>query len=166
MPKINKGNKEKLIKRLTKQEEPPVEEVAQEEEDFSFLAPVEPIEEAPEEKFLTEEVVNMLFQEGYEAYLRGDEISSCPVERFNEEDQQVVQGVWEEGWATGLREFNTARIILDVKALVGLLREEELDEEAEEMYDAIFEDLGLAIDALDTIVNYAEMEEFCQNLMS
>ena len=165
MPKINKGNKEKLIKRLTKQEEPPVEEIAQEEEeeDFSFLAP---IEEIPEERFLTEEVVNMIFQEGYDAYLRGDEISACPVDRFNEEDQQVIQGVWEEGWATGLREFNTARIILDVKALVGLLREEELDEEAEEMYDAIFEDLGLAIDALDTIVNYTEMEEFCQNLMS
>lgn len=169
MPKISKGNKEKLIKRLTKQEEAPsiedvVDVIPHEEEDFSFLDPVDIEEEEPQEETLTEEVLAMFFQEGYDAYLRGEEITACPVDRFLEEsveNQQIVQSVWEEGWVSCLRDFNTARVVLDAKALVSLLSEEVNDDTAE-LYDSIFEDLALAVEALDEVTDYDALEEFWQ----
>lgn len=161
--KINKANKEKLLKRFKDQEdalpiEIELEEAPEipEEEDFGFLAEVQP--ESPED------ILELLREEGYEAFLRKQELSTCPAERFEEEteeDQAAAKGAWEDGWFHACRDYFSAQTILHASALVELLgAEDNLTEEEEVLVDATLDGLFDSVGQLEQVMDLEELAEY------
>lgn len=159
--KISKGNKAKLIQRF-KQEE------VEEPEDFSFLDVVQPepepeVQEELEPEGLEQEVLEALYTEGYNGFLHGLTLEACPVQQFEDEDEQnreIAQSVWEQGWMTALQDYNTAQVILNARALVSILTKDDITEEEESFIDILIEEIAESVDSLGEVIDFDAYEEY------
>lgn len=164
--KISKANKEKLMQRFKQPEEiieEPQETFEAEEEDFSFL---EPVGMEPPPEGLSEEILEALYQEGFDAYLRGQELTACPVDRFEEEDEQdqeIAKAVWEQGWQTAAQQYLTAQIVLDAQALVQLMALENLTEEEGKAVSAVLDELAESVEMLGALIDLDEYANYWDN---
>ena len=167
--KISKANKEKLMQRFKQPEEiieEPQETFETTDEDFSFLEPVG-VEPPASPEGLSEEILEALYQQGYNAYLRGKELTECPIDRFedeDEQDQEIATAVWQEGWQTAAQQYLTAQIVLDAQTLVQLMSLEDLTEEEGETISAVLDELAESVEMLGNFIDLDEYAAYWDNM--